>query len=177
MNVIDEQAFQEKACQIIQNFFFGKLQLATQQDSRNSNRKDASPEEIQASLHRRQQYNHIRQTTMTKPFHQSNTMEDEGKLKTTPQLPNARQTKTFGGKCLFFDQLGHRHAECLRRVRDAENGLHRSRDRQQTTEDRSQYNRTLVCQICEYTGHSDNSCNQRQTSPCKQKLYENQIPR
>ena len=35
--------------------------------------------------------------------------------------------------------LGHRQAECCQRSRDAENGTLPTRNRQQTTEDRSQY--------------------------------------
>ena len=87
---------------------------------------------------------------------------NHGKPKTTSQPLKTRQTKSFGRKLLFCDELGHRQAECWQRVRDVKKGTLRTREREQNADDRPQYNRKLVCQIRGYTGQSANYFNKRQ---------------
>ena len=105
-------------------------------------------------------------------------MENDGKSKTTPQTQNPRETKRFEGKCFNCDKLGQRQAECRQIARDAENGTLRTRERQENKDERRQYKRKLVCQICGYTGHSAKYCSQRQrnASPYRQMPYEKQTP-
>ena len=70
--------------------------MSNQQDFLNSNEEDAILQEINAFLHRQQQYNQSTQVAMPHSFHQATTMENDGKQKTTPQPQNARPNKVLG---------------------------------------------------------------------------------
>ena len=51
------------------------LPISIQQKLMSSNKEDASPDEIRAFLHRRQQYKQFTQKTMPQPFNEAATME------------------------------------------------------------------------------------------------------
>ena len=122
LKVIAKQAVRENARQCIQTFLLAQLPISIQQELMNSNKEDASTDEIKAFLHRCQQYNQFAQLTLPQPVHQGTTMKNDVKPKTTPQSTNARRMTRFEGKCFYCNKVNHRQAECRQKARDAENG-------------------------------------------------------
>ena len=116
-------------------------------------------------LRRRQQFNQFAQATKPQPFYPASLYQTDGPRQAQhPQPDVKRQTWRFDGNCFYSVEPGHEEAECRQEARDIENVTLKQTKRQSANqqERRQPYNRKLVCQICNYTGHWAKYCCQRQ---------------
>ena len=171
---VAKQAFGDRSNDITETFLFAKLPVQMQHELAMAGKHDASIEEIRTFVQRRCKYAQlIPSTSSAQPFIQMSAPQPNvaAAQSSNSQLQQNRETKRkFDGQCRHCGIHGHKWAECRKRLREeaqtkpATQTAQQPTQSNQTQEQRPNYNRKLVCQICGKVGHSAPDCYYRNTA-------------